>query len=158
MSIKKQVLVLFSAGLFVLSLAGGAAAATQAQRESSILDAVNAARKAQGLKPLAVDRALVRAARTHSARMLRTRTFTHARLVTRMAASGARGPLFGENLAWGVGSRAAARAIVRQWLASPGHRANLLRPGFRRIGIGAPTGTFSGYRGAVVVTANFAGR
>ena len=42
-------------------------------------------------------------------------------------------------------------------MSSPGHRANLLRPGFRRIGIGALVGRFSGYSGATVVTADFAG-
>jgi uncharacterized protein YkwD len=63
----------------------------------------------------------------------------------------------GENLAWGKGSFATPSAIVREWLASPTHRANLLRPGFDRIGIGALHGSFYGYGGAVVVTADFAG-
>jgi uncharacterized protein YkwD len=43
------------------------------------------------------------------------------------------------------------------WMASPGHRANLLRPGWVRVGIGARTGNFLGYPGANVVTADFAG-
>jgi uncharacterized protein YkwD len=43
-------------------------------------------------------------------------------------------------------------------MRSPGHRANLLRPGWTRVGIGARVGTFQGYRGATVVTADFAGR
>ena len=42
----------------------------------------------------------------------------------------------GENLAWGTGSRGTARGIVAAWLASPEHRANLLRPSFARVGIG----------------------
>jgi uncharacterized protein YkwD len=37
------------------------------------------------------------------------------------------------------------------------HRANLLRPGFNRIGIGAARGTFHGLPDALVVTADFAG-
>ena len=48
-------------------------------------------------------------------------------------------------------------AIVSGWLASPGHRANLLRPGLNRIGLGALEGNFLGYAGATVVTADFAG-
>ena len=90
--------------------------------------------------------------------MIRTRHL-HARR-SRPAARRATAPAarrFGENLAWGVGSRATARAIVRSWLASPGHRANLLRPSWERIGIGSRTGTFLGYAGATVVTADFAG-
>src|SRR5437762_3575611 len=62
---------------------------------------------------------------------------------------------FGEDLAWGPAS---ASWVVGAWLASPEHRAILLRPGFRRVGIGAFQGTFSGRAGALVVTADFAGR
>jgi uncharacterized protein YkwD len=119
---------------------------------------VNAVRGNHGLRPLSVDVRLVRVARQHSTAMLRSNVFTHGAFAERVQRSGARGPLFAENLAWGVGGAAAARTIVHNWLASPGHRANLLRPGFRRIGLGAVTGTFAGYRGATVVTADFAGR
>ncbi|TML65334.1 MAG: CAP domain-containing protein, partial [Actinobacteria bacterium] len=64
----------------------------------------------------------------------------------------------GENLAWGTGAYSAAKAIVQEWLASPEHRANLLRPGFRLVGVGSAVGTFVGRAGATVVTADFAGR
>jgi uncharacterized protein YkwD len=63
----------------------------------------------------------------------------------------------GENLAWGTGSLGGAHAIVAAWLASPEHRANLLRPSFRRVGVGDVAGTFQGHSGAHVVTADFAG-
>lgn len=54
----------------------------------------------------------------------------------------------GENLAWGVGADATPRAIVARWLASPSHRAVLLREDFTHVGIrrrrlrmrGAPVG------------------
>jgi uncharacterized protein YkwD len=69
-----------------------------------------------------------------------------------------RGPVAGENLAWGSGPYGQAQEIVQEWLASPEHRANLLRPGFSRIGIGIVRGTFLGNAGATVVTADFAGR
>ena len=131
---------------------------TQTQSERALLGAVNGVRASRGLRPLRVDTALVRAARAYSARMLRTGVFTHGALGARLAEHGARGPVFGENLAWGVGSSAAARAIVGSWLRSPGHRANLLRPGWTRIGLGALRGTFQGHRGATVITADFAGR
>ena len=62
--------------------------------------------------------------------------------------------MFGEDLAWGPPS---AAWVVSQWLASPEHRSILLRPGFRRVGIGALRGSFSGMSGALVVTADFAG-
>lgn len=132
-------------------------ATTMTQGERSLLDAVNDVRRARGLRPLSVDGALVRAARSYSGTMIRTGRFAHGDMGQRLARHGARGPRYGENLAWAVGRSAAARRIVASWMASPGHRANLLRPGWRRIGIGALRGTFQGQRGATVVTADFAG-
>ena len=159
MFIKTQVRIVFGVVFSALALGVGAAeAGSLTSSEASILGAVNAARAAHGLAPLQSDGPLIRAARSHSDALMRTDAFTHGSFAARLAAFGARGPRFGENLAWGVGSRASARSIVRAWLASPGHRANLLRPGFRRIGIGARVGTFQGRGGATVVTADFAGR
>ena len=140
-----------------LLLTGPAAAAKPSQREASILAAVNGARKAHDLQPLLIDAKLMRVADGYSATLLRQDVLTHGNFAQRMRSSGARGPRFGENLAWGTGPYATARSIVTSWLRSPGHRANLLRPGFRRIGIGARVGSFAGHRGAVVVTADFAG-
>lgn len=145
----------------VCALAPAAQADSQApvmsQRERSLLSIVNEVRGANGLRPLRVDVALNRVARSHSATMIRTNVFTHGSMAARLAGSGARGPMFGENLAWGVGAGGSARSLVRGWMASPGHRANLLRPGWTRIGIGALKGSFQGYSGATVVTADFAG-
>ena len=126
--------------------------------ERTLLAEVNAVRRSHHLRPLSVDPALVRVARSYSATMLRTNTFTHGAMGARLAASGARGPAYGENLAWGTGPYGAAKFIVRSWMNSPGHRANLLRPGWNRIGLGIATGRFQGYPGASVVTADFAGR
>ncbi len=143
--------------VFGLLLLATPAAAGSSPREASLLAAVNGVRKAHGLRPLTVDARLARAARGYSATLLRQDVLTHGDFSGRMRRSGARGPRFGENLAWGTGGYAAATSIVRAWMRSPGHRANLLRPGFRRIGIGALVGSFAGYRGAIVVTADFAG-
>jgi uncharacterized protein YkwD len=71
---------------------------------------------------------------------------------------GVRAPRLGENLAWGMGRRSRARAIVRMWLASPGHRRNLLDGGYRLVGVGALRGNFSGRQGALMITTDFAGR
>jgi len=135
--------------------AGRATALTQTER--SLLGAVNDVRSGHGVRPLRVDAALTRAARSYSATMIRTDIFSHGAMAARLVASGARGPAFGENLAWGVGRSASAASVVRSWMASPGHRANLLRAGWNRIGIGALTGSFQGYQGATVITADFAG-
>jgi uncharacterized protein YkwD len=150
--------VLFFSALALVPAAGARSdAATLTLREQSLVAAVNDVRRSHGARPLQVDPRLVTAARSYSATMLRTGTFMHGALGARLARFGARGPLYGENLAWAVGPRAASRRIVDSWLASPSHRANLLRPGWRRIGVGALRGTFQGQTGATVVTADFAG-
>jgi uncharacterized protein YkwD len=152
---KNKVLVASVAGFILLVAAAPAGARSLSTTQSSLLAAMNGARSAHGLAPLRVDVRLVRVARSHSLDMLRHNYFSHGAFAARVRASGARGPVFGENLAWGTG--ATPQWIVGQWLASPAHRANLLRPGFRRIGLGIVTGGFSGYGGATVVTADFAG-
>ena len=89
--------------------------------------------------------------------MLATNVFTHGAFGSRLLQFDVQSSIAGENLAWGTGRQGTARAIVAAWLASPEHRANLLRPSFNRVGVGALTGRFLGHRGAHVVTADFAG-
>lgn len=150
---------MFVAAVGLVQTATGAPrSATLNASERSLLAAVNSVRAAQGLPKLRVDPALQRVARSYSTTLLRSGQFTHGDMGRRLAGSGARGPFFGENLAWGTGPYASARTIVGNWMRSPGHRANLLRRGWTRIGIGAVTGTFRGYPGATMVTADFAGR
>jgi uncharacterized protein YkwD len=145
--------------LLALSLAPAShGAPTQSQAEQSLIAAVNDVRAAHNLRPLKIDAHLVEAARDHSSALLRTNVFEHGSFAERLALHGARGPAFGENLAWGTGRLASAQAIVSAWMVSPGHRANLLRPGWSRIGVGTTNGRFLGHRGAIVVTADFAGR
>jgi uncharacterized protein YkwD len=156
MLIKKKILIGFLAGFALLGPAAGAQARTLSSSEASLLQTMNSARSSQGLAPLRMDVHLLRAARGHSADMMRRQYFAHGSVARRALAQGARGPVFGEDLAWGAG--VGAQWVVTQWLASPAHRAVLLRPGFRRVGIGIAFGTFVGHGGAAVFTADFAGR
>ena len=145
-------------GVFVLAPAAGAAGrTTHTSAVTTLFQAVNRTRVAHGLRPLRVDTALVRAARSHSAEMLRGDYFAHGDFHGRMVTFHVRGPVAGENLAWGNGQYARAATIIREWLASPEHRANLLHAGWTRIGIGVSSGTFLGNTGASIVTADFAG-
>ena len=51
----------------------------------------------------------------------------------------------GENIAWGTGSPLpSARVIFSAWLRSDDHRANILDPAFRDIGVGSGRGTLGG--------------
>ena len=119
---------------------------------------MNEVRLANGLQPLRADMRLERAARAHSSKMLRTGSFYHGAFSARIRRTGVRAPRVGENLAWGQGSLGVARSIVGMWLASPSHRANLLRPGYRIVGVGALRGCFAGHRDTLMVTTDFAGR
>jgi uncharacterized protein YkwD len=142
---------------FVLGAAAAPAPARPAGAEVELLRAINHARAQYGLGPLRVDPTLRRAARSHSSTLLRTGVFGHGDFARRLTRFGARGPAIGENLAWGVGAQGTAAGVLQGWLGSPSHRANLLRPGFRRIGIGRAVGTYRGFAGAAVFTADFAG-
>jgi uncharacterized protein YkwD len=142
--------------LWVVS--GSSAAQFSRASESGLLNAMNQVRMAAGLRPLRFDDKLHAAARAHSADMIRRGYFGHGAFDRRISSFHVRARTIGENLAWGTGPYSAAKAIVQEWLASPEHRANLLRPGFSRVGVGSAVGTFVGRAGATVVTADFAGR
>ena len=158
-SLKKQVSACFAVVVLALLAAPTASASLKlTSPEAALLKVMNKTRKAHGLAPLRVDPNLLRAARWQSVDMASKGYFAHGAFQQRMAAFRVRGPKIGENLGWGSGSLAAPQVIVRGWLNSPSHRQNLLRPGYRRVGIGAAVGTYAGVAGATMFTADFAGR
>lgn len=114
-------------------------------------------RAARGLPKLRRDARLVLASQAHVRDLMSRDMFEHGDVESRMHRFAARGPRFGENIAWGVGDSGSARSIVARWMRSAGHRANLLRPGWRRVGVGVAAGTFSGHAGVRLVAATFAG-
>jgi uncharacterized protein YkwD len=160
----RTLLALVVGGIVFLALAPGALASILVSRaqssgqEQSLLRSINQARARHGAPPLRIASPLQRAARAHSQAMLRTGNFTHGNWYQRLRRHGARGRTLGETIAWGVGSDGSADAIVRMWLASPPHRSTLLRRGFRYVGVGVAVGSFAGFGGASVATADFAGR
>lgn len=131
--------------------------AQASRQEYSLLNAINRARARNGRGPLRIAAPLQRAARSHSNAMLRTGDFSHGDWYRRLRRYGARSRTLGENIAWGAGADGTAAALVRMWLASPSHRATMLSRSFRYVGVGVATGTFSGFGGASVATADFAG-
>jgi uncharacterized protein YkwD len=124
---------------------------------------LNAERRANGLRGLRAHRQLQSAAQHYAGDMVRGRFFSHVsptgstleqriRRGTRYLAGALRYEI-GENIAWGQGDLASPRAIVAAWMASPGHRANILRAAFREIGIGiAPGAPVIGLAGDPAVT------
>lgn len=108
-----------------------------AQAEAQMLAMVNEERAAIGLRPLTLDPRLVPVGRAHSEEMFRLRYFGHVSPVTgtpfdRIEAAGIRYSRAGENLAYAHSVAVAHRGLME----SPGHRANILRPEFTRLGIG----------------------
>jgi uncharacterized protein YkwD len=148
----------------VTALAAGSVAArgttasrgALSSRETALVVAINAVRTLHLLPALRIDRHLLRAARAHSRDMLRKQYFAHGDFGERMSAFHVSGTLFAENLVWGSGVMSAAAAVAA-WLASPPHRANLLDPSLRRIGVATPLGQFDGFSTATMITADFAG-
>jgi uncharacterized protein YkwD len=119
--------------------AGGAAllpasAAAGAEREA--IDALNDVRRANGLAALRVSKSLSRSSGRYARRMLRHDFFGHGPSID--VAGGFRSA--GETLAYHTGWRARPRRTVRRWMASPGHRAVLLSPAFRWVGMGLARG------------------
>ncbi len=116
--------------------------------EKRMLDLVNQERQAVGLKPLAPDPELTEVARRHSADMFARGYFAHdtpegLTPFDRMRAANVRFLTAGENLALAPTLDLAHTGLMN----SPGHRANILRREFGRLGIGIMDG---GMRGLMV--------
>lgn len=120
-----------------------------ANLESATRCLVNKKRTKRGLTPLDGSSQLDAAALGHSIDMEQKNYFSHTSrngdsLVTRIRRTGylAASPSWslGENIAWGSGTYAQPKSIVKRWMNSPGHRANILKSSFRDLGVGIARG------------------
>jgi uncharacterized protein YkwD len=136
------------------------------QVNRTILRLVNHERRIRGLHRLHRDRRLERAATKFSRVMVFNDFFSHvspggSTVLSRVKATGylhgARGWTVGENIAFGTGHYATPAETVDAWMHSPGHRANILHPGFKEIGIGIALGA-PGYEGGATYTTDFGTR
>jgi uncharacterized protein YkwD len=105
--------------------------------EAQMLEMVNAERRAAGLKPLRADPELTKVARAHSRDMFARGYFSHVSpeghdLGRRLRQASLGYLAAGENLALAPTLSSAHSGLMH----SPGHRANILRPQFGRLGIG----------------------
>ncbi|KIC46469.1 allergen V5/Tpx-1 family protein [Ruegeria sp. ANG-S4] len=136
--------------------------------EREMLALINQERTSRGLDPLQLETQLNDSSEDHSAWMLDTDRFSHtgaggSSATQRMQAAGfdLEGSWrTGENIAWqsergapGISDDVAQ--LHENLMNSPGHRANILNPDFKYIGIGIETGDMQGYD-AIMVTQNFA--
>jgi uncharacterized protein YkwD len=115
---------------------GEGAAAPDVDDEAALTAMVNAARKAEGLSPLARDSSLDKLAREHSVVMRNARLIGHdvghGSPEQRLHEGGISFRTPGENIA---GAKNIVRAHRALWM-SPSHRGNLLEERFGRVGIG----------------------
>ena len=139
------------AALVAALLAPSAAPATQhgsstmSALESGVVQQVNAIRAAHGLKPVHLDARLTTAAAQHTREMGADGYFEHAshdgtafwKRIARYYASSDYGYWsVGENLLWSSPDVDPQHAL-ELWMASPEHRANILTPRWREVGVSA---------------------
>jgi len=161
----RRILTVFALLLAVTGAFAGSAAAVAAPAaavrlqtlDDEILVRLNATRVSRGLRPLMLSSQLRDAAVAHSRSMLEGGFFTHesrdgspfaARVKRYYRSSGYASWSAGENLLYNTAGLD-ARMAIEAWLDSPPHRANMLAPGWREVGIGSlhassAGGTFGG--------------
>jgi uncharacterized protein YkwD len=120
-----------------------------ASAQIATLCLLNAERTARGLAPLRAQRTLAGVAAGYASTMVRDEFFAHTSPSGSTVLSRIQRTTYlrrntrwwvGENIAWGSGTLGTPREVVAAWMASPGHRANILDPRFREIGIGIADG------------------
>jgi uncharacterized protein YkwD len=112
----------------------------------TVLCLINRERAQNGESPLRLSGELEQAAEGHSRELITANYFAHVSPggetpVDRVRETGyipgpSVGYVIGENLAWGTYGLATPAEIVAAWMASPGHRANILESQYSETGIG----------------------
>ena len=123
------------------------AAPATASPEGVMFMKINQIRRAHGLASLRPSFALFYSARRYARQMIRSDYFGHQ---ARIPVAG-HFRTAGETLAWHGGWRLSPRGTVRQWMASPPHRAVLLSSSFTRIGVGRARGYYGSMRATMWV-------
>jgi uncharacterized protein YkwD len=124
---------------------------------------VNRERAANGERALQPNAALRQSAQGHTDSMVAENYFEHdgpggQTPLQRMRDAGYIysshiGYAIGENIGWGGAQLGTPKAVVAAWMASPGHRANILDPRYRDTAIGVserlPSSVAHGQRGGI---------
>lgn len=108
--------------------------------EQQVLELVNRERAAAGLQPVTYNGVLDTAAEQHATHMSGVGRMAHEGIGdadpgTRIRAAGFRDS-WGENVATGQTS---PEQVVREWMASPEHRRNIMNPDYRQLGVSQVT-------------------
>jgi len=98
------------------------------ETERLVIKYTNEERMKRGLPALKVSPSLLKLSRSKSTNMARSQNLSH---------SVSPRPQGGENIAW---NQANAKEVVRTWMNSDGHRANILNRRYSTIGVGMARG------------------
>lgn len=135
--------------IFGLLAAGFGWQTTQAAEMTAneVVTLTNKERTSRGLKALTTNEQLQVMAEAKAKDILAQQYFEHTspdgRTMVNLAKdAGYAYTLIGENLA--LGNFANSATLVRGWMNSPGHRANILQTKFTEIGVATVTGTYKG--------------
>ncbi len=106
--------------------------------ENKVLQLVNVERQKAGLSALKMDESIRNVARMKSQDMQTKKYFSHTSPTygspfDMLKRFGITYKTAGENIAMG---QKTPEAVVKAWMNSPGHRANILKPAFTHIGVG----------------------
>jgi uncharacterized protein YkwD len=126
-----------------LSAVPGARLPVTSSVAAEVVDLTNVERTDRGRARLRANPRLMQAAQIHAEQMARAGRMAHVlpdaaypRTEDRLAAADYRWQTYGENVAVGQSSAAAA---LDGWMHSPGHRKNILNPDFTELGTGYAT-------------------
>jgi uncharacterized protein YkwD len=134
------------------------------QIRAAVLCLHNQIRASKGLPALKDNAKLRKAAFAHSADMVTESYFDHTApagdtFVDRVLGAGyaKRNDAWslGENLAWGTGDLSTPAGVMQAWMNSAGHKANILKRGYRELGIGIRLGVPSDAGVGATFTADF---
>jgi uncharacterized protein YkwD len=123
-------------GLLVVAATVLPAASAAASAQQDAIDQLNQVRRANGLAQLRASESLHRSSTRYAKHMIGAEYFGHA---SHIAASSAFGRV-GETLELHSGWHADASQTIDEWMNSPAHRAVLLSPSFRYVGMGIAHG------------------
>ena len=131
---------------------------------AAVLCLHNQIRASKGLPALKDNAKLRAAAAGHSADMVGEGYFDHTdpdgdtfvdRILGAKYAKQTDGWTLGENLAWGTGDLSTPAGVMNAWMNSAGHKANILKRGYKEIGVGIKLGVPSDEGVGATITADF---
>ncbi|MFI8306186.1 CAP domain-containing protein [Streptomyces sp. NPDC085927] len=105
---------------------------------AKVVEIVNAERGKAGCSPVKVNTALTEAAQKHSEDMAASSNMSHtgsdgSSPDDRITRAGYSWSTYGENVAYGYST---PEQVMAGWMASPGHKENILNCAFKEIGVG----------------------